>query len=161
MIHDYFEWLCSRIGLYSPETNYYSKLVDLLFNIDFRYDVPMDENRMLDGLDLRCQWADDVGAIGDIFGDKPCSVLEALAALSFRVEDDIIGDTTQMIFWQFLWNIGLRWATDRALTDKGDIEEVRNVVDEWMDGDRSITEYYNDGREIWYQVMGWLSDRYG
>lgn len=157
---EYYEWLCARIGLFSPEYNCYSKLIDILFHTDFEYVIPMDENREIDGLQLRKEWADEVGAVGDLFDGKPCSVLEMLTALSIRVEEDVMGDPGLMIFWRFLWNIGLQWADDEALSHSSEVREVGNVLEEWMEGSRSVTEYYNDGREIWEQVMNWLSERF-
>lgn len=158
---NYYEWLCEKVGLYTPAYNSYGKLIDILFNTEYVYSIPMDQSRELDGLDLRRRWRDETGVIGDVFDGKPCSVLEMLAALSLRVENEIMGDPQLMIFWQFLWNLDLQWADDRALRHVGGVHEVEDVLYEWMNGisGRNIVGE-DDGSELWYQVMRYVSERY-
>lgn len=165
---EYFEWLCLLVGTEIPKYSCYWGLLEELYLIDFRSPVYMDKNRALDGIALREKWADECGIRGDLIGDKPCSVLEMLVALSKRLEEDVIGDPKMMIFWEFLSNLGLLECSD----DRFDSYFVDEIVENWLDRDldfdgnggicplkRPILDQKNE--EIWAQSMSYLNEKLG
>lgn len=90
---NYFNWLCDKV---SGGENYYF-LLKRLFKREFYSIVPNDDNRALDGLELRHQYNDETnnldwatnivdGKISDANIDGPCTILEMMIALARRCE---------------------------------------------------------------------------
>ena len=52
--NEYFEWIVNLLcdGRFAKEVSY-RKLLTLLHTIEFRYSIDRDENRAIDGVDLR------------------------------------------------------------------------------------------------------------
>ena len=105
----YFEWMCALIcdKKYIGHASY-NKLLRYLNNKKFTYMLPMDENRLVDGLNLRFRFADE----NAYYIDGECSILEMMVALSLRCEehimaDDEIGNRTGRWFWEMIDNLGL------------------------------------------------------
>lgn len=160
----YFNWLCDQIEYRKmTHNNKYTKLLRYLFNKNFTYIIPLDENRYYDGLDLRQKQFD--GDI-DILGD--CSILEMLVALSIRCEDyimcdDDIGDQTGKWFWLMIFNLNLRSMTDEYF-DKIYVDDViykflnRKYDPDGTGGLFRIKNCPHDLREveIWYQLNWYL-----
>lgn len=89
---DYFNWMCS-VALPNPqERKNYMNLLNCLDSISYTYlpTVMLDENRSVDGLDLRMHYAYEFGVPEDImatqFKENWCSVLEVLVAFSIRYD---------------------------------------------------------------------------
>ena len=99
---EYFEWLKQLVSY--PNTNVsFDNLFKTLHNRIFIYTIPMDENRYMDGLQLRYRFFLRTG-INVMDDRRPCSMLEMMAALSWRIEEDImdnpvIGNRTPQWFW--------------------------------------------------------------
>lgn len=81
---EYFHFLCQKIGIGEPGFEYF-ELARVLFSIPFRAFIPNDENREMDGLDLRFTYFEDY----ELIPDEACSMLEMLVALAFRMEYEI------------------------------------------------------------------------
>ena len=160
----YFEWLCNIIG----DKSSYDRLLTRLHQLDFLYILPMDENREIDGLDLRHRFAYVTGhkVDDDFLSERPCSVLEMMVALALRIEEDIaydpdIGSRVHCWFWDMVSNLGLGDMDDYHY----DEDYVDDVIDRFL-----YREYKRNGEgglftiencphdlrtvEIWYQ-MGW------
>ncbi len=103
----YFEWLTSFIDCPKFPVKLYTDLLWYLEQQEFYWDrrVPMDENRALDGIDLRKSYSDDIF-------NGPCTVLEMLIALAKRIDSDIMyeyeaGNRTSEWFWMMIYNLQL------------------------------------------------------
>lgn len=167
----YFKWICDFV--YDPKNPMYDKLLSYLFDVDFRYSLPMDGNREADGIDLRYRFGYETGEdqndISYYLDYKPCSVLEMLVALSIRMEtimDNVdFGNRVGQWFWSFIVNLGLGHYTDSRF----DISEVSEIVDRFLDreyaynGEGGLVTLDNPKQdlrsvEIWYQVMWYLNE---
>ena len=165
---EYQEWLLDRVM--TPERMDYRLVLNTLFNETFYWDERFnDENRSVDGIDLRIDFADDTYTLDN--PDKPCSVLEMMIALACRIEYGIMGepgdDHPERWFWEMFDNIGLNKFTDDAF-NKNDVLEL---IHGWMD-----RRYDRNGRpgffplkhaeedqkkvEIWTQMGTYLNENY-
>ena len=112
---EYFEWLKQLVSY--PNTNVsFDNLFKTLHNRIFIYTIPMDENRYMDGLQLRYRFFLRTG-INVMDDRRPCSMLEMMAALSWRIEEDImdnpvIGNRTPQWFWHMIAVMGLNGQYD-------------------------------------------------
>ena len=171
----YFNWLFHLVcGETYLEYVHYQKLLRYLFNVDFTFTLPMDENRVADGIALRHRFGHEqniqTSVIDRYLGNgPPCSVLEMMVALSVRCEehvmsDDNEGDRTGQWFWSMVVSLGLGSMTDAKFNQQA----TREIVDRFLD-----RRYGANGRgglftlqncpdlrnvEIWYQAMWYLDD---
>lgn len=171
--NEYFKWLVKKISVKSSSRSVsYSKLLQFLHTVEFRWSIDRDENRAEDGIDMRWRFAvykgceEDPDEILSIL-QGPCSVLEMMVALSIQCEDIMddptIGDRTPQWFWHMITNLGLGSMHD----DNFDKEYTMGILDRFMD-----RRYEPNGRgglfrlrscrkdlrdvEIWYQMCWYL-----
>lgn len=173
MTDDYLQWIYNRVivdEIYKGRS--YRQLFTCLYFMQFRPINPMDENRAQDGINLRYRFADAFGlpypeAAANL-DTHPCSILEMMAALAFRCEDQIMeddsyGDRASWWFFKMLDSLGL--------TDMDDCNFDRDKVDFVINRFNAL-EYANDGMgglfylpgtnlvmpsiDIWYQMMAYL-----
>lgn len=168
---DYFEWLCSIVQV-PRSSRRYNKLLDYLHNTEFTFILPMDENRCIDGVNLRYRFGEENNIEGPVIAswldNEPCSILEMMVALAVRCETFIMGDVgknkPERWFWMMINSLGLMGMVDSRF----DIETVNFII--WRFLNR---EYSRDGEggiayipgtkedlrsmEIWYQMMRYLS----
>ena len=174
---DYVNWL---IEIISDDEHYgYYELLNYLMSIDFRWSVPMDENRAEDGIHLRLVYEDLTGTPlpdGDV--QAPCKVLEMMVALSVRGAEDILwnGDTNwaPIIFWTMIANLGLLEYKDGLWSDHSSLE-IERIINDFLD--RNYDENGVGGLflpvhnfvpnpkkwkkiEIWYQMAYWINDNF-
>lgn len=168
----YFEWMCDLVyDSRSPKK--YDLLFRCLDSIPFTYILEMDENRAQDGLDLRYRFGYECDVDGnDIYeylDREPCSVLEMIVALSFRIEEDImgnesVGNRTNKWFWTMIENLGLASMSN----DNFDEYYTKRVINKFLDrnykrnGEGGLVTLHNCSRdlrevEIWDQVMLYLN----
>lgn len=171
---DYFMWLCELVDAEDPDDGY-EGLMRYLYNVEFSEEaarlVPNDGNRIFDGIKLRRQFENESFYESYKCLDGPCSFLEMLVALSFRIEDDFgIFDNIGW-FWEMLKNIGLDEMTDSYFYEPGGIQYVekmvRRVVDRRYSKDGSgglfpLEKPSEDQRnvEIWYQMLYYIDEKY-
>ena len=159
-ISDYFTWLCDKVGY----DDRYDGLLRYLFDVEFIWRHPMDENREKDGLYLRDKFKKECGVVGNVFMDHPCTILEVMVALSIRIEEDIVGDPDICVFWRMINNLGL--------TETQDPLNWEARIDIWLerkfDRDGSGSPFplehpdCNQSRiEIWAQAMRWINEFMG
>lgn len=175
--NEYFEWLYDLVcdNRYHDPISF-RKLLIRLHDTEFTYLIAKDQNRALDGIDLRRRFAlirmaSDGYSYDAIMGclDSPeCSVLEMMIALSIRCEETImddpnVGDRTAQWFWSMITNLGLGSMTD----SKFDRRFVDDAVARFLD-----REYEPNGKgglftirrckfdlrdvEIWHQLCWYL-----
>lgn len=171
----YLEWIYSLV--YSDE-NYsrlsYHKLLAFLYNTEFIYILTMDENRAGDGISFRYRYGYEHNYSDSIISrhldTKPCSVLEMMVALAFKVEEQIMDDSnygnrTGQWFWNMVVSLGLGNMHDSNF-DEG---YVRYVVHRFLQRDYepngkgglfTLNNCIYDLRdmEIWSQCMRYLDE---
>lgn len=162
---EYFRWLCEIADLH----NHLFLAADL-FDKEFVSYVPNDDNRRLDGMALRDEFADEfVYTISDT-EEFPCSVLEMIIGVAKRLEFQTNEDYKHWIK-VLLTNLQLYSFTDTDYYDCGGFADVRIVLHNLVerrytrDGIGSLfpvkrSNYDNAEIEIWYQMQYWLHENY-
>jgi len=164
---EYLTALCVLAGLETPIENCcYLELMTQLYNIEYIYSVPNDDNRALDGLALRSRIKSD-SMVGE-----PCSLLEMLLSLARRCEDDLLynprkGDRSVDWFWMMLRNLGLSKFRDSTFGTAWKADDITGITDIFMDreydwygvgGIFPLKGRCKDQREVevWYQMSAYL-----
>lgn len=162
--HKYFEWLCHFVYDDRFDTRY-DKLLELLYGIDFVWTNNLDENRAIDGLDLR----DEYG----IMLNKGCSLLEMLIGFCLRVENQItqnteLGDRTGEWFWIMINNMMLGNQSDDNFDasyciNRANILMRRSFSPNGEGGLFVLKNPRKDLRQVdfWYHFMWYLSEQGG
>ena len=172
----YFEWLIRTAAKgMEAKAQSFRKLFKALHETGFVYILEMDENRAMDGEALRYRFARETGlslkTMDRAFFGKPCSVMEMMAALARRCEEQIAGDPDQgdrtgEWFFEMIESLGLTGMDDTRF----DPVLVDGALSRFMN-----RAYQSDGRgglftlerspydlrkvEIWYQRMDYLNER--
>ena len=171
---EYFDWLCSLIKDSVPNKASYHHLLRYLYETEFTFIHPMDENRCVDGINLRYRFGYENHienpVIASCLDTFPCSILEMMTALAFYCEEHIMVNPDKGLrsgrwFWMMIKNLGLSIMYDSNF----DPEYVNRVI--WRFLNRS---YDRDGKggliyipgfrgdmrelEIWYQLMNYISE---
>ncbi len=141
----YSQWLHELVD---PQERY-RILLTMLFELEFTWIVDRDVNRAEDGCSLRDRFS--VYAEMDCeesWMDWPCSVLEMLIGLSYRMENDLYdpsyGDRMPKWFWVMVSNMGLRGCTDENVS--GDRDTAKMYICEQVD--KMLNRRYDsDGRD--------------
>ena len=157
----YFHWLLKFIGNGFCRKNSYFELLKYLFNTEFCWSIPMDENRAADGIELRRRFVmecdeDEEASYVYLYG--PASVLEVLIALSIKMEYIARGSIelskASQWFWGMIKNLGIFDCYDGCF----DEEKVKYLVNELFDWQSSVSIFpYKDG-ELWNQAMRFLTE---
>lgn len=177
----YFVWLYSQVGTRETgnRAQMYWSLLRLLHKREFVWEdnVPLDENRAIDGRDLRREFLDTYRGkrITREFLDIGCSVLELLVALSrklaFEVGDDEEGAATRYWFWTLIGNLGLLECNDEHPPAKHILDEIldkmifRDYSPNGAGGLFPLSKFDpkvdTDQREVelWYQAQNYLLER--
>jgi len=144
-----------------------------LHQTTFTYILPMDENRAMDGIDLRYRFGYEEDYSRDELldlDDRECSVLEMMVALALRCEEHIMddpesGNRTGRWFFEMIDNLGLSDMDDEHFHR----DRVRFVIQRFLD-----RKYEPNGKgglfslesgnhrdmrhiDIWYQMMWYLN----
>lgn len=167
----YFNWLLDQVKI---ESNF-SSLMKQLHGRTFIAIMPMDENRIKDGTDLRYRFGYEEELDDDIinhylFRDKGCSILEMMIGLALRCEETImvdpeLGDRTGFWFWNMISSLGL----DEMTNDIYNPEIVDDILTRFIDrkykpnGEGSLYTIYNFDKDlrdidIWYQMQYYLDN---
>jgi hypothetical protein len=117
LTEDYLRWLAPQIrdeqdGLSHPEREF-TGLISLMFDMEFYELVPMDRNRIEDGISLRIEFCNerDISTNSlDYLG--PGRFLEVLIALSRRLAFNAGGSNAPGWAWILLSNLNLHRMTD-------------------------------------------------
>lgn len=156
LLEAYVGWLEPQVGV-DQRSKSYSHLVWLLGTTEFVWLVPHDNNRMMDGLDVRREFYDETGVHGDL---GPCSVLEVLVALSRRLAFIADGEPSGW-GWQLICNLELHKMSDPLTPRKrAQAEEIletliwRTYSPDGQGGFFPLAWPEQDQRkvELWYQM---------
>lgn len=165
----YLEWLYRQVApirIKNPARTYWSLLTHL-YHKDFTWFVPNDDNRLMDGLDIRYEFANNYGDATREWLERPCSMFEMLLALARRLSFAGGGETRDW-FWHMLANIGLRGYVDAMPGDPEIIEFILQRVNDRdynYDGSNGglfpLRDAHTDQRgvEIWNQMNSYLIER--
>lgn len=161
---DYETWLEDQVGLRNCG---YSNLFRVLANTDFTYQMTLDRNRELAGLQLRDRYSYEAGIYLSDVAEGPCSVLEMLVALCLDMCDQSLVTDPKVFFLDILGNLEVYEEYD------GNFSEyyVKRRLDIWLErkysrngkGGILITKQPNvDMRklDIWSQMSVFLNDFY-
>lgn len=173
----YFEWMYDLVLGNDQLTNItYKKLMWFLYNTEFTYLIDRDENRAADGIDFRYKFGLDNGYSEDEvtrqLDTRPCSVLEMMVSLAFRLEDQIMddydyGNRTGQWFWNMVVSLGLGRMSDEHFDQK----YVEEVIFRFLNiqykpnGEGGLftlehPKYDLRNEEIWYQAMWYLDENF-
>lgn len=170
---EYVNWVMKdKLHMTDREIRDYSRLVDILVQIEFIWIHPMDVNRAMDGLELRKDFEYETGS----YLDKSscllprCSFFEMLAALAIRCENQLMrnlseGDRTSRWFFEFLNNLGLDGRTTNT-------REVEDIIERAMTGNfaadgsggmfplKKRHGINQRSEQIWKQMSAYINENY-
>lgn len=173
----YFNYLISIISN-NIDPSQYSKLLDILYRINFRWSVHNDDNRIGDAIELRYNYQADCGVSYSEMEELllvPCSIMEVICCLAIRMDDFMLdpeGAHVDKWFWELIGNLGMLDFTDINYK-KGawTLKDVINITDICMD--RTYDELGNGGLfprkvcdknqrecELFEQMNGYLNEFY-
>lgn len=162
----YFRWLLTQVG---SEARNRTSLLEQIFLKEFVWHIPNDDNRAVDGQDLRLEFLRKMK-----ISDPPedwmwlrCSMLEMLIALSRKLAFEAEGEPSDW-FWILIKNLDLyRYKGRLRSLDIIDIDETldrviwRNYDENGRGGLFPLQYPAQDQREveIWYQMSAYLLER--
>lgn len=164
----YFHWLVPQVQEEGHQRKTYWDLFRIMFQKEFVWLVPNDDNRIIDGTDLRTEFLLEADAPRFVSPDGfgPCSVLELIVGLGRRLSF-FAGGNAEGWSWQLVVNLELHRLSDPL----GKIRSTR--ANEILD--RMIWRNYNpDGTgglfplawpqedqkkvELWYQMSAYVEE---
>lgn len=172
-LYDYYQWLLEKIRGYAEPYYNYSLLLSELHSIEFTWGIMNDENRAIDGVNLRHEYMDEEN-VPDIFyhDGVPCSVLEMMIGLAVRCDREIMripgADSTYKWFWLMIENLDLKRCSDEYFN----ADYIHQQVGKWLDRDfkkngigspfpLNISHCQDQRKQtIWAQMCGYLSENY-
>lgn len=164
---DYLRWLAPQIRETQNDRTY-DGLMSIMFEKEFIWLIPNDDNRMVDGLDLRSEFRREfnVPMRTEGFPMGPCSFLEVLIGLSRRLAF-AAGGTAPNWAWQLVSNLELNRMSDPLSSYKA--RKVHDILDRCVK-----REYAPDGSggffplawpnedqtrvELWYQMAAFIDE---
>lgn len=166
----YLDWLYKNIGPTqnrNPGTSYWL-LATALYQKEFVWFIPNDDNRVEDGKELREEFLDETAAERDtLWMDEGCSMLEMMIALSRRCAFEASEDPFEW-FWVLADNLGLRPFVDEEFTDdfNVDVDLIldrvinRTYAPNGVGGLFPLRHAEVDQREVelWYQMSSYLME---
>ena len=178
MKRGYFDFLCSIVDRDRMKKK--EELLSVLHSIDFYALIPNDDNRGEDGKQLRDRFVDEEGLQTLSLGQwtrldiptGPCTVLEMLIGLSYRLEFETEQSqwekTTDEWFWILIDNLGLLGIYSRENLSAGDVHSIVKIfLDRRYGSDGSgglfpLKDPQKDQRrvEIWYQMSAYVIENY-
>lgn len=174
----YFAWLCSKAHIGEQYGKPYYRLASELHEQKFsiRHLLPMDCNRLNDGLSVRARFWSKYGEAGSASNRGAPTMLEFLIGLaermSFLMGDESEPSRTAEYFWHLIRNLRLLKLNDEDYDMlHGDLaveDAVYRVLNRQYgaDGDGGLFPLRNAqadqrGVDIWYQMQQWLREHGG
>lgn len=129
---DYFQWLCELVRADGEDS--YILLCKRLHETPFIPKVDRDENRAMDGMQLRERYESRNGCFRYLEKLGPCSIFEMMIALAERMDYELSSCDDDEVkldiyFWEMIRNLELDGFTDEkycAYTDDYFIGECLN-----------------------------------
>lgn len=175
LVRRYLDWIYELLGGKEGPCSNYRYLMTTLLTIDFYWLVPDDDNRSDDGRALRNKFCADSLEIDHDFLYQPCTVLEMMAALAFKIETDIMydpdmPDRTGEWFYDMLHNLDLYKFTDDIWNNNCKYATI-NIVTKMLDRDYDFDGFgglyplenaQEDQRnvEIWNQMTAFYYEKW-
>lgn len=178
--NEYFNWLYKKIGPITDRNPSHSHfmLAEQLHQKTFKWSVPNDDNRVVEGMLLRDEFEGQFGRDIERYRFQhivgTCSVFEMLIALTARVEFEANGFDIGFSFGDWFWilmdNLGLKHFTDeRYLNDEGSSRKVNAILNKLIGrtyrpngvgGLFPLRHPDEDQRdvELWYQMSAYLQE---
>lgn len=166
----YLTWLENEVGVveYNGPGGTYQRLLRQLYVTPFEWFVPNDDNRAIDGEELRDEFLSEIGEsrYPANWGSLPCSMLEMLVALSRRISFET-DKPSKWAFWLMIGNLQLLRCEDDRYGKHLDDPEVTLAL---RDINRRSYDYSGEGGlfplkhaeedqrqvELWYQLSAYL-----
>lgn len=161
----YYSWLCERIDYKSHKV--YADIIAYLHDVTFYGLIPNDDNRALDGIQLRYDYQHESGELlSIIFLEEDCSLLEMIIAIAARMayisydpENEDLNNA--FCFWELIHNLGLKPPSSvynlRIISNflerryepngKGGLFPLKNPNED----QRNV--------ELWYQMMSYIREK--
>lgn len=170
-LFDYFQWLLEKIDGFKEPYFHYNLLLNELHDIKFEWSIERDENRSVDGKELRFIYMEEENIADIFYKDAPCTVLEVLIGLSIRCYEDIMwGDETFKpadLFWIMIENLDLMRCDDEHFSR----DYIHQQVEKWLKrgykfngigGPFPLKKAHRDQRkvELWFQMCGYLNENF-
>lgn len=168
----YFQWLYSQacsVKRKNPARTYWN-LFRMLYQKEFLWWVPNDDNRCEDGIDLRYEFLNCEGIhpedVDRDWLEIGCSCLELLVGLSRRLAFQTNASADKW-FWELMENVDLAKYNDATHIPNRDVENKLDRVI-WRTYRRNgqgglfpLNRPRDDQREIelWYQLNAYLLER--
>ncbi len=135
VLYDYREWLVSFVDTEDLDfSRNYTCLMDQLFHTKYRWVIDMDQDRYIDGLDMRKKYEYETG--NDISSDImiDCSILECFVALFVKFSDTVLTDPGDIsvapeLFFDALSHLGLLFYDD----NRYDSYAVDDIIERFLD----------------------------
>lgn len=168
----YFQWLYRQVApahQRNPAQTNWSLLLRM-HNTEFRYFVPNDDNRAVDGQYLRYEFLDSLPPARQLADEDwmqvGCSMLEMMVALSRKLSF-YAGGASRRWFWHLVDNIGLGECNDARPCSNGQIDHaLQRVIERTYDRDGTGGLFPARGSkldqrkvEIWDQMNHYLIER--
>ena len=166
----FFKWLYNQVAVLEDtrSSRTYVELLRQLYTKEFIWLIPNDDNRAVDGADLRLEFIHEqrLMNVDPEWLQLGCSMLELLIALSRRLTFEGDGEPATW-FWQLISNLGLGQCNDECLISDEDINDILDEVI-WRtykrDGNGGLfplRRAEEDQREVelWYQLSSYLLER--
>jgi hypothetical protein len=169
----YLRWLHSQVSpvvLKNPSRTYWNFLKQL-YEKEFVWFVPNDDNRAEDGKILRYEFLEEcaIDEIDDDWLNLGCSMLEMFVGLSRRLAYET-DDEPRDWFWRLVENLNLHDLNDRQYNESKS-HEIDAALDRviWRTyrpngegGLFPLNDIHLDQRtvEIWYQMNAYIIERH-
>lgn len=156
----YLDHLAAQIGFDRKYS--YRDLLILMYTKEFVWFVPNDDNRIIDGLEIRREWAN----YAPLERNYPCSFLEVLIGLSRRMEF-VLSESAEGWAWQLLINLEMHKMRDplsrykaKKANDIMDAVIWRTYASNGAGGFFPLGFPQEDQRkiELWYQMSAYVSE---
>lgn len=166
--NNYIDWLRDQV---SPALNDYRVFSEVAHGIKFNHIVPHDDNRAMDGIDLRNQYA--ISTQEDhVLDGSGCTFLEMLIGLAIRMNDQAWDwkQPDKIPYWcsVLIINAGLTEFFDKIMDPLSEEELKRRLMtinrrqysSNGSGGFFPLSRPDSDQRgvELWYQLMSWLDE---
>lgn len=162
----YFRWLALQVKDQERRRYTYLDLLRLMHHKEFVWLVPNDDNRIIDGTDLRVEFLEQYrGEWGrEDFGF--CSILEVMIGISRRLAFAAGGEAEGWAF-QLLTNLRLLKASDPLSRRKAQVVDkiLENLIWRTYDAD-GLGGFFplnnppedQTHTEIWYQMAAYINE---
>ncbi len=173
---EYFNWLCKKIERRRGEITELKEFIYQLFDIEFYSLIPNDDNRAIDGIQLRDRFieAEKEGNYSEGLSFGPCTILEMLISLADRMDfmlynPDLGKERCEKWFWMFIDNLKL-YKYDNDDPEVSKKRKLNNIIirkflerdydESGKGGIFPLKHPTKDQRyvEIWYQMMSYISE---